>query len=144
MAYMKAIREGWENILYIDNDVLPPESALVKLLKHPIPIVSPIIVYSDGLDHGLTMPKMQQNAGLVMVTSCVLSFLLLKTIVFLPWALGGFWDNALGSDESYHFAQLYQAGHYPFVDTDVVVTCQSPPHYPLDEIDRKDLKDVKY
>ena len=134
LAYMKALEEGWEYLLYVDNDVLPNQDALVKLLQRPVPIVSPIIVYSDGEAHGLTMPLMERNRGLAMVTSCVLSFLLVRATVFLPWASGGFWENPLGADESYHFAKLRMTGHMPFVDSDVVVACQSPPHYPLDSV----------
>lgn len=132
MAYMRAIREGWEYVLYVDNDVLPPPDTLVRLLQRNVPIITPIIVYSDNGDHGLSMPKMEQGKGLAMVGSTVLSCLLIRTSVFFPWATGGFWGNAIGDDEEYHFTKLEHAGHRPFVDTDEVVTCVTPPHFPLD------------
>ncbi len=58
MAYMKAIREGWEYLLYVENDVQPKPDALIHLLKHPeLPVVSPIIRYADGDPHGQTLPS---------------------------------------------------------------------------------------
>ena len=135
-AYMRALEEGWEYLLYLDNDVLPPSDLLVKLLERHVPIVSPIVLYSDGQDHGLGMPKMNRNHGLALVSSCVLSCLLFRTSVFFPWALIPFWQDALGADENYHFQRLAMAGHLPFVDTDVMVTAYSPPHYPLDSVVR--------
>lgn len=139
IAYTKAIQEGWEHILYVDNDVLPGEDVLVKLLNHPVPTVSPIIVYTDARHHGLLMPQLERGKGLALATSFVLSFVLFRTACFFPWALGGFWEDPIGADEAYHFRKLYMAGHLPFVDTDVVVSCCSPPHYPLDQLaDRPD------
>lgn len=133
MAYMKAIREGWEYLLYVDNDVMPKPDALIQLLRHPeLPVVSPIIRYSDGDTHGQTLPEFQDNTGVFMITSCVTSFLLFQTAVFLPWALGSFWENAIGADELYHFTKLAQTGIRPFVDTSVEVLVSEGPHYPLD------------
>ena len=132
LAYKKALLEGWEYLLYVDNDVQPPRDALTRLLQRPVPIISPIIEFWDGQVHGINMPKMVHNVGLVMVTSVVLSFLLIRTSVFLPWALTPFWQDAIGADEDYHFRKFEMSGHRPFVDTDVVVQCVEPPHFPLD------------
>ena len=137
IGYMKAIEEGWEFILYVDNDVRPAEDVLVRLLQRYVPIVSPKIVYVDGQNHGLDMPRMPEGKGLALIGSCVLSCLLVKTSVFLPWANGGFWGNAIGDDEEYHFRRLALTGHRPFVDTDIVVECVEPPHFPLDK--RKEI-----
>jgi hypothetical protein len=131
--YMKALTQGWEYLLYVDNDAKPEPDTLVRLLRRQVPIVSPVIQFWDGQDHGINMPKMVRNAGLVMVTNIVLSFVLFKSVVFLPWAITPFWQDALGADEDYHFRRLYMAGHRPFVDTDLVVTVMAPPRYPLDE-----------
>lgn len=132
LAYMRAMREGWEYLLYVDNDVLPPLDALEKLLQNPVPVQSPIVTYLDGTDHGLSMPNMERGRGLVMVTSCVLSFLLCETKTFFPWWQGGFWRDAVGADETYHFAKFQAQGVRPFVDTNVVVPCVNGPSYPLD------------
>lgn len=132
LSYMRAIREGYEFLLYVDNDVSPEPDSLLRLLRRCVPVVSPVVVYADGQDHGLSMPKMERGLGLALVSSCVLSFLLFQTAVFFPFATAPFWQDALGADEAYHFAKLAIGGHRPFVDTDTVVTCVSGPHYPLD------------
>lgn len=134
MAYWRAIREGWEHILYVDNDVLPQPDTLIRLLSRRVPIISPIISYADGQDHDLALPQAERGRGLAMVGSCVLSFILFRTSVFLPWVTSGFWGNAIGDDEGYHFAKLELSGQRPFIDTDVEVVCQNPPHYPLDPV----------
>jgi len=131
-VYLKAMREGWEFLLYCDNDVKPPADALFKLLLRYVPIISPIITYIEGAKSGTAMPHLKRNQGLAMVTSFVLSFFLCKTAVFYPY-LGGFWENPLGADEEYHFEKLSVIGHRPFVDTDVIVPCVESPHYPLDK-----------
>ena len=133
MAYMKAIREGWEYLLYVENDVQPKPDALIHLLKHPeLPVVSPIIRYADGDPHGQTLPSFEDNTGIFMITSCVTTFLLFQTVVFLPWALGGFWESVIGADELYYFTKLAQTGIRPFVDTSEEVKAVQGPHYPLD------------
>jgi len=135
MAMWKALAEGWEYLLYVDNDVKPEKDVLVKLLQRPVPILCPIVVYADGKDYGLTLPNMPQGQGLAITTSVVTSFLLFETRVFAKF-LDGFWETAPGADESYHFAKLYAAtGHRPWVDTDVVVTCMRGPTFPLDKHD---------
>jgi len=133
MAYWRAIREGWEYLLYVDNDVMPPPDALEKLLARRLPIIAPILRYLNDEDHGISQARMEFGNGLVMVGSCLLSFLLIRTSVFLPWATSPFWGNEIGDDEAYHFAKLDMIGHRPFIDTNVVVEVKSPPHFPLDE-----------
>ena len=143
-AYMRAIADGYEFILYVDNDVLPPKDALHSLSQRFAPIINPIVLYADGENHGLLMPQLPRGQGLVLVTSCVLSFLLVKTAVFLPWATVPFWQDAIGADDQYHFMRFGMAGHLPFVDTDVTVTCVSPPHYPLDAmLDKRKVADLE-
>ena len=134
LAYMRAIREGYEYILYVDNDARPEPDALLRLLARHVSIVTPLITYADGQDHGLTMPKMPRDRGLAVISSCVLSFVLFRTAVFVPFALTPFWQDALGADEDYHFKRLALAGLFPVVDTNVTVTCVEPPHFPLDRV----------
>jgi len=142
LAYMKAIMQGYEFILYIDNDVKPAEDALVNLLHRFLPIISPIIAYEDGEDHDQAIAKMERNRGLAVVGSVPLSFLLIQTKVFLPYVGQAFWQDALGADESYHFQKLESVGHRPFIDTDVTVTTVSPPHYPLDSAQGRNVEDL--
>ena len=130
-AYMKAILEGYEYLCYLDNDVMVTEDSLTRLMHRMVPVVSPIVRYADGQNHGLSLPDMEGGKGLAMISSVVLSMLVCQTKVFLPWALAPFWDNAIGSDEGLHFRRLAMAGHRPFVDTDVVVTAMKAPTFPL-------------
>ena len=142
-AYMRAIREGYEYLCYVDNDVQAPPDTLVRLLGRCVPIISPVVQFADGQSHGLKMPTMPRNQGLAMVPGAiVLSFLVIRTTVFLPWAMGGFWGSEIGADETYHFNRLAMTGHYPFVDTDVVVTCVDPPHFPFDRIRDRTAADL--
>ena len=75
-----------------------------------------------------------------MVNNIVISCFLVYVPVFYPWVLGGFWENPLGADEGYHFSKLLNTGHRPFVFTNEVITCVSPPHYPFDS----DMSDEEY
>ena len=136
LAYMRAIQEGFEYILYVDNDVLPEKDALVRLQDRCLPIMSPRIAFPDGLDYNMPQATIPENSGLVMGTSVLLSFLLFKTEVFLPFALSSFWDNARGADEEFHFRKLAMLGHHPMVDTSTLVKVQNAPHFPFDHIDR--------
>ena len=140
-AYLRALEEGYEWVLYVDNDVLPEPDTLVKLQTFHLPIIGPLIRYSDGQDHGIGLAKMKQGEGLAMVRSVVLSFLLFKTKVFQPWWQGDFWDNGRGSDEEYHAKKLAMAGHSIMVDTSTVVVCQNQPHYPFDFL-RRHVEDL--
>lgn len=133
MGYRHALLAGFEYLMYVDNDIILPEHTLVKLLSHQLPMVAPKVVFATGETYGLEVPKLADDGGLVMAGSVVLSCLLAKTVVFLPWALADFWGNALGDDEEYHFTKFYMAGHMPFVDTDIKAVCLKPPHFPLDK-----------
>ena len=134
LAYMKAITQGYEFLLYVDNDVKPDPKVLVNLLHRFVPIVSPIIDYWDGNDYDQGLPRMEKNRGLALIGSIPLSMVLFQTRVFMPWVVQPFWQDAIGADESYHFQKLEAAGHRPFVDTDETVIAVSAPHYPLDEV----------
>ena len=135
MAYTEAIREGFEWILYLDNDVKPPKDSLVKMLGHDIlAIVASRLRYWDGNDYGMDVAKIAENSGLARVISCPLSFVLFRTAVFVPWyPAGNFWADAIGADEAFHFGKLATIGHMPVIDTSVTVEVVKPPHFPLDD-----------
>lgn len=133
-ALRKARREGFEYILYVDNDVMPPKDALVRLLHRLMPIVIPLPRYADGESHGVTAAdpeKTPEGRGLALITSTVISMALFNMRVF--GAFDAFWEDTIGAHEQYHFEKLYDmTGQRPFLDTDVPVTIVEPPHYPLD------------
>ena len=136
LAYMRAIREGFEWIMYVDNDILPEPDALMRLQEWQMPVIAPLVRYTDGEDHGIRQGSYPEGGGLLVVHSVLLSCLLMRTEVFLPWALTPFWDNARGSDEEVHFERLAMVGHRPIVDTNTIVRVQNPPHFPFDHIER--------
>lgn len=137
-AYVKAMQEGWEFILYVDNDVLPDPDTLISLLGSRMELVVPIPEFrvpdSDmaSIDHALTVHKMERDQGLAVIRSSVISFVLAEMTVFNRWDTGDFWDNAIGAHEAHHFAKFRNHGHRLFVDTNVVVPILKPPHFPLD------------
>ncbi len=131
-AYMKALQEGYQYILYVDNDVFPEADVLYKMLKRQMPVLAPVIRFADGSDHGIPQAGMETGNGLAVVGSVLLSFLLIKTTVFLPWAMAPFWENAVGAAEPYHFSKIAQSGNRPMIDTVVSVMVFDPPHFPLD------------
>ena len=140
-AIERALRGGWEYILYVDNDVLPPKDALHKLLGRGVPVITPKVKYADGKDYGLTMPHLEEGKGLAVISSGVLSFLLLRVSVLR--LLPGFWENALGAGEKYHFDKLEAlTGHILYCDTDVVVECLAGPHFPLDHKGSEDSEEA--
>lgn len=128
-AIMKA-RQGFEFLLYVDNDVLPEPDTLIRLLRHDQPIVAPY-VEEPGTGKPLHGPFRPKGAGLQRVRWCVLSMLLFKTSVFAPFIGGEFWNNAIGADEGYHFQKLWDVGHSPYLDTDIILPVYQPPTYPL-------------
>jgi len=135
LAYMQSLREGWEYICYLDNDVLPEPSTLIDLLAgHAYPVVAPVVEFPAGWTHdGLPVTTMVRNQGLAHVGSCVLSMVVIRTSCFMPWFSGGFWENALGADEQYHWDKMATAtGVRPCINTDVVLRVADLPHFPLD------------
>ena len=134
MAYMAAIRQGFEFILYVDNDCLPQKDTLVALIKSHVPIVGPIIRLANGQHYDLAVPRLENNKGLAVAGSTLLTCLLVRTAVFLPWATGGFWGNAIGDDEGYHFDKLYGIGHQLYIQTNTQVIALTPPHFPLEAV----------
>jgi hypothetical protein len=133
VAYMKALEEGWEYVMMVDNDVKPARDVLTRLLARFVPIVAPRLEYPGGQTHGMWVAETPPNRGLTVIGSIPLSMVLFKTSVFMPWYTGDFWGNAIGDDEEVHFRKLAMVGHRPFVDTDVTLEVLSPPHFPLDE-----------
>lgn len=132
MGYRRAIEGGFEYLLYVDNDVVPPPHTLLQLLSRHMPIMAPRLVFADGEDHGMNVARLPEGQGLAMAGSVLLSMLLFRTSVFLPFADVDFWGNAMGDDEEYHFTKLAMRGLKPYIDTDVTVSCLKPPHFPLD------------
>jgi hypothetical protein len=122
-------RQGYEYLLYVDNDVEPTPDMLVRLLQRQRPIIAPY-VQEPGSGRPLHGPHRQPYTGVQGVRWAVLSMLLFKTSVFAGFGTE-FWNNAIGADEGYHFQKLWDHGHEPCLDTDQILPIQKPPIYPL-------------
>ena len=128
-AIMKA-KQGFEWILYVDNDVLPEPDCLLRLLNWDMPIVSPY-VREPGTNKPLHGPQREEGTGLQPIRWSVLSMLLMRTSVFNIWPGGEFWNDSVGADEGYHFQKLWDVGHRPWIDTNILLPVYSTPTYPL-------------
>ena len=129
-AILTADGEGFEYLMYIDNDVLPPPDTLKRLLAWDMPIVVPLVL-EPGTRKQLSGPQVQPNTGLHLGKWAVLSMMLFKTSVFRPY-LGHFWSDAIGADEGFHFQRLWaETGHRVYIDSNTQVEVQGEPLYPL-------------
>ena len=132
-AIMKA-RQGYEYLLYVDTDVLPPADTLVRLMRHDRPIVSPYFEEADT-DKPLNGPGIHRYMDPPVQRSrwSVLSMVLIKTNVFNAFGGGAtsFWSDAVGADEGIHAQRFYDVGHPWYIDTHIVVPCVNKPTYPL-------------
>lgn len=134
-AWMKANAGGFEFVLYVDNDVLPPKDTLIRLVKSQQLVVAPWIQEPakptgepSRILHGPTFGRYE---GLKKVKWHVLTMFLMRTNVLAPW-LGSFWEDARGADEGFHFQKLWAGtGVQPSLDTDAIVEVWGPPTYPL-------------
>ena len=128
-AALSAVNEGFEWLLYVDNDVLPERDTLVRLLNWQLPILAPYVV-EPGTGRRLFGPGWDPNSGLKPAKWCVLSMLLMRTSIFN--CVGPrFWSDAVGADEGYHFQTLWHYGHQPWIDTNTPLVVAGIPHYPL-------------
>jgi hypothetical protein len=129
-AILMAQNEGFEWLLYMDNDAMPERDTLVRLLHWQMPITAPYVA-EPGTGRRLFGPTWEPNQGLKPVKWVVLTMLLFRVKVFN--ATGHqFWSDAVGADEGYHFQKLWHYGHQPFLDTNTqLITAGSGPHYPL-------------
>ena len=122
-------QQGYEWLLYIDNDILPQPDTLVRLIERDESIIAPYIL-EPGTNKPLHGPIRSPYSGLQKIRWCVLSMLLFRTSVF-NCTSDEFWNSAMGADEGYHFQKLWRYGHRPRLDTDLMVSVASTPTYPL-------------
>ena len=137
-AILEAQR-GYEFLCTVDTDVLPEPDALYRLINRMENDGRSIAVpYIDEpgtgkVLHGPERPQVvhQKYSGAHFIRWAVLSMQVYRVNVFAAFPPGTFWDNAIGSDEGFHFKKMFAVGHIPIIDTDVIVPVQSAPTYPL-------------
>ncbi len=124
--------QGWEWLLYVDNDVLPAPDTLVRMVNRDVSVIAPYVA-EPATDKPLHGPNRGRFTGLHPVRWCVLSMLMFRTSVFN--ATGPeFWNDSIGADEGYHFQKLWNFGHRPFLDSDIQVRVTDNPTYPLAQL----------
>lgn len=129
-AILTAESEGFEFLLYVDNDIQPKPDTLSRLLAWDMPIVAPLVL-EPGTSKQLSGPAMQPNSGLHPGKWSVLSMLLFRTAVLRPFR-GRFWSDAIGADEGFHFMTLWaEVGHRVYIDTNTQLIVGKEPLYPL-------------
>lgn len=128
-AILMAQNEGFERLLYIDNDVLPEPDCLFRLLQHEHSIVVPFMA-EPGTGRQLSSPAIGINSGIQPAKWSVLSMMLFKTSVFNCTG-PNFWRDAIGADEGFHFQLLWHFGHRPWVDSGIQLVTAGGPTYPL-------------
>ena len=126
---LMAINEGFDWILYVDNDVQPERDTLLRLLAWQMPIVTPYIA-EPGTGKRLFGPGWDPQQGLKPLKWTVLSMLLCRVNAFRPFG-SHFWEDAVGADEGYHFQKMWLYGHQPWMDTNTQLVVAGTPHYPL-------------
>lgn len=128
-AAIIAMNEGFEWLLYLDNDVQPERDTLLRMLHWQMPIISPFVA-EPGNGRRLFGPTWEPNQGLKPAKWVVLSMLMFRTNVFNCVGTR-FWSDAIGADEGYHFQTLWRYGHHPWIDTNTQLVTAGGPHYPL-------------
>lgn len=129
-ASLMAMNEGFDWLLYIDNDVLPEPDILWRLLSWDFPIVVPYVV-EPGTGTPVHGPKHIPNTGLHPAKWSVLSLMLWSTRVFRCWDPGTFWHDPQGADEGFHMQKLWSKGHRIYMDTNTQLVVSNRPTYPL-------------
>ena len=127
-------KRGYEFLCTVDTDVLPEKEALYRLITAMDTEGRSIMVPwvdEPGTGKKLHGPDREKFTGVHYIRWAVLSFQVFRTNVFNAFPGSQFWDNAIGSDEGYHFKKLFDVGHIPSINTDVIVPTQSAPTYPL-------------
>lgn len=142
----KAEYGGYEYVVMVDNDILPAPDTLFRMLRkmwrHNVSVCAPL-VYEPGTGRPLHGPTAEPYTGLQAGRWNVLSMILFKTSVFRSFPPGGFWHDPRGADEGFHYQKLYNAGHHPMLDTEVVLDIQQAPTYPL-TIDKQENRDAMW
>ena len=128
-ACMYAHDTGFEWVLLIENDALPEEDLLVRLLNWDMPVVVPYIV-DEVLARPICAPFYKPKSGLQPVQWSVFTCMLINTRVLncFPFSQP-FADVAI---ESGLFNKLRHFGHKVYQDTNTELKIAKRPCYPVD------------
>ncbi len=117
---------GFEWFLMIENDTLPEQDLILRLLKHQIPIVVPYILNLEDKTT-IAFPHHTQNTGLQRVNWAALSCVLIWTKVLNCFPDAKPFHGTL--HESDFFNKLIHYGHMAYQDTDIELKIAKNPTY---------------
>ena len=128
-----ALDSGFEWCFMLDTDALVEKDTLVRLIRHDMPIVYPLVVAlkDDFLGGALNSSLLPEGVGLQPVAWSCMSAMLFNTKVF------NCLDAYAWHGHDYHFAQcLAHYGHRIWVDTDTVIhVTRGPARHPTQRWD---------
>lgn len=114
VACMHAVNMGFEWMLMIENDALPDEDLIIKLLKTELSIILPYVVDPQD-DTPITFPKYERNSGIRVVQWSAFTCMLMWTKVFNCFdCCRPFNDIIIEVD---FFNKLIHFGHRAYQDT---------------------------
>ncbi len=133
------IKQGLNNncthILFVDDDMILPPDALIKLLSHKKDVVTALYLMRDYPHYPVIFDKVFENGynkyvfmeghvdGLLPITNCGLGCVLIKTEVFRkleePWVRLGEIEKDGWCDDVGFFNRVREAGFELFCDTEV-------------------------
>uniref|UniRef100_A0A6M3JB92 Glycosyltransferase n=1 Tax=viral metagenome TaxID=1070528 RepID=A0A6M3JB92_9ZZZZ len=128
-ACMYAHDTGFEWVLLIENDALPDEDMLIKLLNWDMPVVVPYIV-DEVLDRPICSPYYKKGSGLQPVMWSVFTCMLINTKVLNCFPFAQPFDTV--GIESGLFHKLRHFGHKVYQDTNTELKIAKRPAYPVD------------
>jgi len=128
-ACMYAHDAGFEWLLLIENDALPDEDLLLKLLNWDMPVVVPYIM-DDVLKRPICAPFYKAGSGLQPVQWAVFTCMLINTRVLNCFPFAQPFANI--AIESGLFHRLRHFGHKVYQDTNTELKIACRPCYPVD------------
>lgn len=133
----KALKENATHILFVDDDMTFQPDALLRLLKHDLPVVSGYYLQRGVPFRPLLMDKFQEDMqarwffpkdtdkGLIDVVATGAGFLLINTRIFkgmkAPYFTLGQIDKEGWSDDIHFFYKLHQMNVAVYVDLDLPI-----------------------
>jgi len=112
---------GFEWLCLVDNDMKPAPDTLLKLMRHELPIMAPLII-EPGVGKSIGSPELIPDRGLQPAKWVSLSFLLIRTSVFNTGV-----TFMSSPEEGMLFQRFWHFGHRAWVDTAVGVEMTQPP-----------------
>jgi len=125
-ACMHTMDMGFEWMLMIENDALPEEDFLIRLLTPSFPIIVPRIV-DTNLNVPICHPQYEKDTGIRPVTWACFTAMLIWTKVLNCFEMGRPFHNTLAEGD--FFNKLTHFGHRVYQDTGTELKIAKNPSY---------------